>query len=295
MSKGGGSQTVTQKLDPAAMKQRAILYGKANQVANTPWSGFGGPGVAGVNPMSLQALNALGPGGQIAQGYGQAAGGLGIGMDALQRGLGMNFAGADLSGYMNPYQSQVMDQWNRQFGDLRQATLNDVNAQAQQAGAFGGSRHGVAAGQALGDLGKAQAMQQAGLLQSGFSDAAGRWAADRANMIGVGGQLANLGFGGLQGQQGLADARLQGGDYLRQLQQQQMDYNRGQFTEQRDWDQRQLQALLAAMGAPTGSATTQPWSSNPLGGAAGGALAGSAFGPVGTGIGAGIGLLGSLF
>lgn len=294
--KGGGSQTVTNKLDPAAEKFRnTYVYGKAKEVAGTPYSGYTGPGVAPVNPYTLAQMGMLGPNGALGSAYGQASAGLGQGMEALQRGMGMDFGSADLTPYMNPYQQQVMQQMNQQFGDLRQQTMNDLNQQATSAGAFGGSRHGVATGQALADLGKTQAQQQAALLQSGYSDAANRWAADRANLMAGGDTLANLGFAGLQGQQGLLDARLRMGDYLRQIQQAGYDYNRGQFTEKRDWDQRQLNALLSAMGSPVGSATTTPYSSNPMGGALGGAMAGSAFGLPGALVGGGIGLLGSFF
>ena len=291
----GGSQTVTTKLDADAAKFREGLYKKSNQIGRQEYSGYGGPGVAAVNPMTMQALGELGPNGALAQGYGQAAGGLGIGMDAMQRGLGMNFANADMSAYMNPYQQQVIDQYNRQFGDMRQATMGNINDQATQARAFGGSRQGVATGQALADLGKTQAMQTAQLYQQGFGDAANRWEADRQMQMQGGQAMTNLGMAGLYGQQGLTDARLRGGDYLRNAQQQQYDYNRGQFMEQRDWPLRQQQALLAAMGAPVGQTQSTPYSSNPLGGAMGGAMAGSAFGAPGAIVGGGLGLIGSFF
>src|SRR5690606_27342516 len=45
---------------------------------------------------------------------------------------------------------------------------------ATQAGAFGGSRHGVAEGVRLGELDRAQASQIAGLLHSGYQQALGQ-------------------------------------------------------------------------------------------------------------------------
>ena len=89
----------------------------------------------------------------------------------MQRGLGMQWNADSANQYMSPYQSQVMDQWANRFGDMRANTLNDVNQEAMQSGAFGGSRHGVMGGVALSELGKQQSLQNAQMLQQGYGDA----------------------------------------------------------------------------------------------------------------------------
>ncbi len=91
--------------------------------------------------------------------------------------------------FMNPYQAQVMDQMTRQFGVQNQMTEQQMNDAATRAGAFGGSRHGVATGVALGENQRNQAMQMAGLLNQGFEGAMGR-----AGMVaGLGQNAAQLG------------------------------------------------------------------------------------------------------
>lgn len=53
-------------------------------------------------------------------------------------------AGRDLNPYLNPYTTNVIDASMRDLGNAQAASLNQQGAQASQAGAFGGSRHGIA-------------------------------------------------------------------------------------------------------------------------------------------------------
>lgn len=85
--------------------------------------------------------------------------------------------------FMNPYQQQVIDRMNTQFGVQNQNTMNQIGDQATQARAFGGSRQGVATGVALGENQRNQNMQVAGLLNQGFDNSMNR-----------AGQVAGLGF-----------------------------------------------------------------------------------------------------
>lgn len=98
---------------------------------------------------------------------------------------------------MNPYISNVIDANNAQWQRINQNTINAVDDRATLAHAFGGSRHGVAEGVALGQNNLAQAGQNAGLLNQGFSDMQ-----NRAGLLaGLGfqgaGANANLGFAGV--------------------------------------------------------------------------------------------------
>lgn len=98
---------------------------------------------------------------------------------------------------MNPYQSQVIDANNAQWAKTNAATSAQVDDEATRAGAFGGSRHGVAEGIALGNNNQAQQQQTAGLLSTGYGDAMNR-ASQLAQMgYGAAGQNANLGLGGV--------------------------------------------------------------------------------------------------
>lgn len=88
---------------------------------------------------------------------------------------------------MNPYQQQVIDANNAGYAKTQAQTVNQTNDLATKAGAFGGSRHGVAEGVALGNNAMAHDAQNAGLLYQGFGDTMQR-----------AGQLAAGGFAGAQ-------------------------------------------------------------------------------------------------
>jgi hypothetical protein len=109
--------------------------------------------------------------------YGQATGAGRQGLDALTGNAEAQ------QQFMNPYQQQVIDRLNEQFGVQNQMTMQGVNDAATQAGAFGGSRHGIATGTALAQNAQNQGLQVAGLLNQGFEGAQNRAA-----------QVAGLGF-----------------------------------------------------------------------------------------------------
>lgn len=108
--------------------------------------------------------------------------------------------GTNLSTYQNPYTQQVIDANTADIMRGARMGLNALGAQATQAGAFGGSRHGVA----MGELGRGVAQQigqqSAALRQAGFTNAQQMAQADvqnrlaQANLgLSAAGQLAGLG------------------------------------------------------------------------------------------------------
>lgn len=106
---------------------------------------------------------------------------------------------AEIAKLMNPYQQNVIDASNANYGrtsDILQTKLND---RATQAGAFGGGRADVATGAAQGELGAAHNTDIANLLYGGYQGA-----------MGQAGQLANLGMGA-------NGAMMEGGDYMRNI------------------------------------------------------------------------------
>jgi hypothetical protein len=182
------------------------------------------------------------------------------GAQGLQGG-GPLFLGADprsiqeqMQPFMNPYMNQVIGGVQGEFDNLRGQARLATNDAATRAGAFGGSRHGVAEGVRMGELDRAQTSQIGGLLSQGYQNALG------------------------QG--------LQHSEYQRALQERQMQ-------EPLFRAQQQMQMLNMGMG-PTGSTSTteQPGPSfwgqllgagltgaglfmgGPAGGAAGSALSG---------------------
>ena len=74
-------------------------------------------------------------------------------------------------GLQDPYQQQVLGGLSQQFDQLRDQARTNVQQQATAAGAFGGSRHGVAEAQRLAELDRAQTQQAGQLLSQGFQQA----------------------------------------------------------------------------------------------------------------------------
>lgn len=114
--------------------------------------------------------------------------------------LGMGAMSGDpnaVNQMMNPYQQQVIGATNAQWDQNDQHTMNAVNDRATQAGAFGGSRQGVATGTALAQNNMNRNNAVSGLLYGGFNDTM-----QRANTLAGYGAMgsannANLGMGGV--------------------------------------------------------------------------------------------------
>jgi hypothetical protein len=144
-------------LDPYMEEMRRRFGDAAQTAANAP-----------VNPNVSQA-----------QDYYNRTQNLGLG---AQRILGGDQAA--IQGAMNPYIGNVIDAAGMHFQKLRDQATMGLNDQATQAGAFGGSRHGVAQGVALGEIYGQEGAARANLLKQGFDDVM-----SRAQFA------ANLGFG----------------------------------------------------------------------------------------------------
>ena len=115
----------------------------------------------------------------------------------------------NLAPYMNPYTTDVIDA--SQADVLRGANigLDQLGAQAQQAKAFGGSRHGIAMSELGRGVGEIMGQQAAGLRHANFAQAQEAARQDQltnqqaditgaSHRLGAAGQLAdisNLGFG----------------------------------------------------------------------------------------------------
>jgi len=69
---------------------------------------------------------------------------------------------------MNPYENQVVQQTLRDVGQQALSAQNTLGAQAQAAGAFGGSRHGIAEAEMAKSYTQLMADQAAKMRQSGY-------------------------------------------------------------------------------------------------------------------------------
>ena len=168
-----------------------------------------------------QAGLAAGLGTQALGQLGTAAttlGGIGTGAQAFQQ---------DVSQFMSPYQSQVIDASLAEFDRNKAIQEQSIRDQQATLGALGSGRAGVQLAEFGTGAARERALLQAGLLQQGFQQAQGARQQDIANRFGLGQAQAGIagatqGLGsfqsGLAGQQaglGAQQQQLQGIDISR--------------------------------------------------------------------------------
>ena len=182
--------------------------GRAPGTAGVPTLAELGPQVSGVDPLTQAAqqrvatqagLGALtfGPEGQVTGvGTGTGVAGFEPFLDAAQQfqtAAGTAAAGAGaLTGptafqaFMSPYQQQVVDTTLAEFDRQAAAGIPQLQAQALQAGAFGGGREGVQLAEYQSQSDRNRAALQAQLLQQGFTQASDLAARAAQQQLGLG-------------------------------------------------------------------------------------------------------------
>ena len=113
-----------------------------------------------------------------------------------QRVQSGSFSGSDLAAYLNPYQSGVIDQSNAAIERQRQIAQQQNGYAASQAGAFGGSRHGIVDAENNRNFAQMQQDTTNALLNQGYDRAAGLLTSDldRAMQAGLANQAAMTGL-----------------------------------------------------------------------------------------------------
>ena len=248
-----------------------------------------GQGIAGGQPIAPTA------GFNVNQ---AAAGALEQGMAATQQGLGFTPMGITaqtynparvgaerINRYMNPYETQVVQQSMRDIGSAQEQALNLQGVQADRAKAFGGSRHGIAEAETRLGYGQQMADTSAQMRQQGFQTALGAAQADAATVnaarqyaaqqqasaqsqnlaaqqaamgtrLGAAQQLAGLGQQAFGTGQAIQQQQMQQGLMQQMLQQSLIDAARGQYAGYTGAPLQALTAPLAALGATPNQSTT---------------------------------------
>jgi len=188
---------------------------------------------------------------QVVDGMGQAQ----TGMTNAMNYQPMAFNQQNMNQYMNPYANEVIDRSLGNLEDARQTAIQKMQSQAVNAGAYGGSRHGVAdsltnevyAKQA-GDLSSNLNMQNynQALNQFNNQNAMGLNVAQN-QMAGAGALsgLANMGFGMANY---LDDKAYNRSEAQRMMQQALVDKAQQQFGGFTGAGQQGLSALLSSLG-----------------------------------------------
>jgi len=168
----------------------------------------------------------------------------------------MAAAGPNIGQFMNPYTQDVIGRTGMDMARQAAMQQNMLGAQAGAAGAFGGSRHGVAEGTMLGDYGRAFGDIAAQQRQQGFNTALGA----AQNQQGIQSNLANQGFG--FGQQ-IGQTQMQQGTGQQAMIQSLIDAAKGQYAGYTGAPMQSLTAPLAALGAANMGQSTTTQSQKP--------------------------------
>ena len=187
---------------PKWLRQSSANLGKyGQQLAQAPYSGYGGDRVAGFSPDTLAAFD------MIRGNVGAATPAYQTAMNSASDLTGFNastvdprmanvstWAGQSLDPYMNPYTNSVI---NANQADMQNSYLeadNALKSQGAAANAFGNNRFGLAQGQLAADSVRDQSLMSAQLRSQGFNTAAGLLSGDvdRQNTFALANQSANL-------------------------------------------------------------------------------------------------------
>ena len=144
------------------------------------------PQPANINTMAAEGIKAAGAGTVAGMGYQpEQVGVAGTSATVTPQTL----AGTNMQPYTNPYDDAVVKANEADILRGAKMGMNTLQGQAQAAGAFGGSRHGVAMGEIGRDTVSQLAQASAGLRQAGFQNAQNMALQDIGNNFQA--QLAN--------------------------------------------------------------------------------------------------------
>lgn len=149
----------------------------------------------GGSGMVNNAANYVGSGANmVGTGANVVGGALGALNPAANRiNQGMTQTAADgMATYQNPYEDDVVQASMRDIGNRGLQMQNTLGAQAQAAGAFGGSRHGIAEAELATNTQQQMLDQAAKLRAQGFNTALGASQADLGRQLGAAGQSAGI-------------------------------------------------------------------------------------------------------
>jgi hypothetical protein len=236
------TQEVTQRLAPFQEKFLEDIFAQASALKGTGMP-YAPQQLAGLSPEQQQAIS-------------QATAGVGAYQPYLQAAQQYAAPGG-VAQFFNPYENQVVQQSMQDIARAGQMQQQQLGAQAVGAGAFGGSRQGVA----QAELGRATMEQQgrtAGQLrQQGYAQA--QQAAQNAAQLqaGLGGQAQQMGVQDINTLLGI-------GGLTQQTSQQGLDVARQNLLAQQSMPYQEIGFLsdifrgVPALQQTTSTATTPP-------------------------------------
>jgi hypothetical protein len=251
--------TQTQSLNPFIQDILARNYGAAQQVASIPYQAYQGPRIAQFRPAEQQAFQTA-----INAATQQ------VGMPQLQQATQVAERAAgytpqqfqqDVSGFMSPFQTNVIDATMARLAQSRAERDAATKAQLASSRAFGNERRGVYEAQIAGEQDLNTAQTLANLYNQGYTQAAGFAQGLPGQQLAGAAALSGYGQQALGQQQTYAQMLQGAGQAQRGMAQQNLDLAYKDFLEQRGFPQEQLRTLLMGsqgLPSPVTQTTTQP-------------------------------------
>ena len=244
----------------ASDRMKELLFKRyESDVLDRPYQSYTGTRYAGFNPDQQQAFS----------GVRSFAGTVPTAQGETTYQSGFRTAGQDQAGFqreldarMNPFTQSVINQLQKDISEQQQMALGRTSEQARAAGAFGGSRQGVAEALTSGRYGDAFARTAGQLRADQFNRAMAGVDQDRARQEQFRGQAADtrlragrdLDAGTAQRINALARA----GNQQQALEQAQRDFAYQQFLEERDFDKMNILAGGGLLGSAPGDYRPPP-------------------------------------
>ena len=170
------------------------MLGRAQALSYTGYQAYPGQRLADFNPMQQQAFGMVqnmanqGQPWQTNEGSNLALQG---GIAGLNTGQWTNPGVA--SSYMSPYMTGVVDVQNQELARQAEMQRNQNQARAVQAGAYGGSRHGLVDSEMYRNTNKQMSDNLQTGLQGAYTAGMSQYNADRSAMLQGAGQAAQAG------------------------------------------------------------------------------------------------------
>lgn len=271
ISKGGDQTTTSSSSDYNATVKPYVsdVLAKAKTVGDQPYTAYQGQRLADFSGDTNTAFGMIKN--QAATGGGAPA--VDAGINAATGIAGYNaqtIPGTDLSRYMNPYTTNVLDVQKQRATQTFQEQQAGRDANAVQAGAFGGDRRFVSDSLAQRDLNQQLQGIDATGLQAAYDRATGLFQTDEQNRqsgkaLGLNAATALGSLGQTRNDIGLqnAEALSSVGAKKQQKTQAGLDLAQQDFNNQRDWPAKQLQLYSQLLSGQqitpsTTTTTTQP-------------------------------------
>lgn len=185
--------------------------------------------------------------------------------DTLKTFADATWPGQDVNAYMSPYVNSALQpaitEIQRQGGIERAGMDRNMAA----ADAFGGARHGIVDSESLRNQDNTIANTVATGYNTAYNNAVSAFGADRSARMAAAGGLANA--GAQQSQLGYQDAAARGsvGQNLQAFGQENLDVKNQDWQTQQDWQNRGLNAMIAALGGTPHSVNTTTTGPGPSG------------------------------